>query len=90
MITKAIADINSNKRIDVLEHLKRISELAEYSNGIGLIDGTPSDFSRRLGRELMMLTQKKVSLNNKEDSESCVKSEVSISDTESDIIYYSE
>ena len=98
LITKAIVDINSNKRIDVLEQLKRISELAEYSNGIGLMDGTPSDFSRKLGRELMMLTQKKVTGLNKEDVDKTIEtivnnsnnSEVCISDTESDIIYYSE
>jgi hypothetical protein len=96
LITKAIADINSNKRIDVLEQLKRISELAEYSNGIGLMDGTPSDFSRKLGRELMMLTQKKVSLNKEdvdksiETTDTSFNSEVCISDAESEIIYYSE
>ena len=89
LITKAIADINSNKRIDVLEQLKRISELAEYSNGIGLMDGTPSDFSRKLGRELMMLTQKKVSSLNKEDVDKTIESCIT-SDTESEIIYYSE
>ena len=88
LITKAIADINSNKRIDVLEQLKRISELAEYSNGIGLMDGTPTDFSRKLGRELMMLTQKKVSILNKEESEKLDES--NISDNDSEIIYYSE
>ena len=98
LITKAIADINSNKRIDVLEQLKRISELAEYSNGIGLMDGTPSDFSRKLGRELMMLTQKKVTGLIKEDIDKSIEtivdtsnnSEVCISDTDSEIIYYSE
>ena len=89
LITKAIADINSNKRIDVLEQLKRISELAEYSNGIGLMDGTPSDFSRKLGRELMMLTQKKVTGLNKEDDNKSLESCIT-SDTESEIIYYSE
>ena len=89
LITKAIADINSNKRIDVLEQLKRISELAEYSNGIGFMDGTPSDFSRKLGRELMMLTQKKVSGLNKEDDNKSLESCIT-SDADSDIIYYSE
>ena len=89
LITKAISDINSNKRIDVLEQLKKISELAEYSNGIGFMDGTQSDFSRKLGRELMMLTQKKVSLSNKEE-ESGDSKDVVLSDAESEIIYYSE
>ena len=88
LITKAISDINSNKRIDVLEQLKKISELAEYSNGIGFMDGAQSDFSRKLGRELMMLTQKKVSLCNKEESGE--SGDVVISDAESEIIYYSE
>ena len=89
LITKAISDINSNKRIDVLEQLKRISELAEYSNGIGFMDGAQSDFSRKLGRELMMLTQKKVSLTNKEEDSGDSK-DIVISDAESEIIYYSE
>ena len=95
LITKAISDINSNKRIDVLEQLKKISELAEYSNGIGFMDGTQTDFSRKLGRELMMLTQKKVSLTNKEEEsgesgESADSKDIVISDAESEIIYYSE
>ena len=95
LITKAISDINSNKRIDVLEQLKKISELAEYSNGIGFMDGTQTDFSRKLGRELMMLTQKKVSLTNKEEEsgesgESPDSKDIVISDAESEIIYYSE
>ena len=89
LITKAISDINSNKRIDVLEQLKKISELAEYSNGIGFMDGAQSDFSRKLGRELMMLTQKKVSLTNKEEDSGDSK-DIVISDAESEIIYYSE
>ena len=95
LITKAISDINSNKRIDVLEQLKKISELAEYSNGIGFMDGTQTDFSRKLGRELMMLTQKKVSLSNKEEDsgeygESGESKDYILSDVESEIIYYSE
>lgn len=87
LITKTIADISSNKRIDVLEQLKRIAELAEYSNGIGFMDGMSTEFSRKLGRELMMLTQKKVSILNNEDT---LFNEDIISDTESDIIYYTE
>ena len=89
LITKAISDINSNKRIDVLEQLKRISDLAEYSNGIGFMDGIQSDFSRKLGRELVMLTQKKVSLNNKEEESEDSKDYI-LSDADSEIIYYSE
>ena len=80
LITKAISDINLNKRIDVLEQLKRIAELAEYSTGI---DGKSTEFSRKLGRELMMLAPKKVvhaSLEN-ESSNSL------LSDAESEIIY---
>ena len=92
LITKAIADINSNKRIDVLEQLKRISDLAEYSNGIGFMDGIQSDFSRKLGRELVMLTQKKVSLSNKEEEseDSGESKDYILSDADSEIIYYSE
>jgi len=82
LITKAISDINLNKRIDVLEQLKRIAELAEYSTGI---DGKSTEFSRKLGRELMMLAPKKVILNKEEDSKDLI-----LSDVESEIIYYSD
>ena len=82
LITKAISDINSNKRINVLEQLKRIAELAEYSTGI---DGKSTEFSRKLGRELMMLVPKKVILNKEEDSKDLI-----LSDVESEIIYYSD
>ena len=54
------------------------------------MDGMPSDFSRKLGRELMMLTQKKiVSLSNREDEsgESGESVDLILSDTESEIIY---
>ena len=50
------------------------------------MDGAQSDFSRKLGRELMMLTQKKVSLSNKEEE----SGDIVISDAESEIIYYSD
>jgi hypothetical protein len=53
------------------------------------MDGTPSDFSRKLGRELMMLTQKKVTGLNKEDDNKLLESCIT-SDEESEIIYYSE
>jgi len=83
LITKAISDINSNKRIDVLEQLKRIAELAEYSTGI---DGKSTEFSRKLGRELMMLAPKKVILNKQEED----SKDLILSDVESEIIYYSD
>jgi len=80
LITKAISDINSNKRIDVLEQLKRIAELAECSNGI---DGKSTEFSRKLGRELMILAPKKVVHASLEDE----TNNNLMSDTESEIIY---
>jgi len=79
LITKAISDINLNKRIDVLEQLKRIAELADYSNGI---DGKSTEFSRKLGRELMMLVPKKVVHVSLDESNNNI-----LSDTESEIIY---
>jgi len=85
LITKAISDINSNKRINVLEQLKRIAELAEYSNGI---DGKSTEFSKKLGRELMILAPKKVILNKEEESPD--SKDLILSDVESEIIYYSD
>jgi uncharacterized C2H2 Zn-finger protein len=92
LITKAIADINSNKRIDVLEQLKRIAELAEYSNSVGFMDGMSSDFAKKLCKELVNLAPKKNNIHSisSDNRDSLIKSDdieyiMSYSDSDSEI-----
>ena len=92
LITKAISEINSNKRIDVLEQLKRIAELAEYSNSIGSMDGMSSEFAKKLCKELVNLAPKKNSLHTNDNRDSLIKSDdieyiMSYSDSETEIVY---
>ena len=88
LITKAIAEINSNKRIDVLEQLKRIAELAEYSNSVGFMDGMSSEFAKKLCKELVNLAPKKNSLNTNDNRDSLdIEYIMSYSDSETEITY---
>ena len=90
LITKAITEINCNKRIDVLEQLKRIAELAEYSNNIGSMDGMSSEFAKKLCKELVNLAPKKNSIHNiSSDNRDSLDIEyiMSYSDSETEIVY---
>ena len=88
LITKAIAEINSNKRIDVLEQLKRIAELAEYSNSVGFMDGMSSEFAKKLCKELVNLAPKKNSLHTNDNRDSLdIEYIMSYSDSETEITY---
>jgi len=85
LIRKSFDDINADDKLDTVEKMNKMAVLAAYCDGIKFMDGTPTEFTRRLGRELMMLTPKKSDCVIKE-----IDDEKNISDVESEIIYYSD
>ena len=75
-----------------MEQLKRIAELAEYSNSIGSMDGMSSEFAKKLCKELVNLAPKKNSLHTNDNRDSLIKSDdieyiMSYSDSETEIVY---
>ena len=60
LLLKATKALNENKNMDLMYKISRKALLLEYCNGIKFMDGEPSDFSRTLIHEMMVLTQKRV------------------------------
>ena len=98
LLLKATKALNENKNMDLMYKISRKALLLEYCNGIKFMDGEPSDFSRTLIHEMMVLTQKRVNgmIEDKPEEkkeEKCVENAIEIdliSDAESEVIYYSD
>ena len=98
LLLKAGEELDANKNMDLEYKLSLKSKFLEYCNGIRFMDGPPTEFSRKLAYELMILIPKRVNCmiedkqEEKEEKEE-EKEEDNIeilSDVESELIYYSE
>jgi len=95
LLLKAGEDLDANNNMDLEYKLSLKSKFLEYCNGIRFMDGPPTEFSRKLAYELMILIPKRINSvrenlleNVKEnDTENIVSDTESI---ESEVIYYSD
>jgi len=100
LLLKAGEELDANKNMDLEYKLSLKSKFLEYCNGIRFMGGAPTEFSRKLAHELMILIPKRVSGviedNKQEDTndEQNLLEEIAdnelLSDVESEIIYYSD
>jgi hypothetical protein len=75
LIINAIEILKSNDKLSTLEHLNQMASLSSCCNGIAFLD---AEFNKKIGRELVILTPKKV--GELED----------VSESDSEIVYYSD
>jgi hypothetical protein len=98
LLLKAGEELDANKNMDLEYKLSLKSKFLEYCNGIKFMGGAPTEFSRKLAHELMILIPKRVSgviEENTNDEQNLLEDEEMadnklLSDVESEIIYYSD
>jgi len=94
LLLKAGEELDANKNMDLEYKLSLKSKFLEYCNGIRFMDGPPTEFSRKLAYELMILIPKRVNCmieDKQEEKEEKEEDNIEIlSDVESELIYYSE
>jgi len=87
LLLKAGEELDANKNMDLEYKLSLKSKFLEYCNGIKFMGGPPTEFSRKLAYELMILIPKKISgmIEDKQEEKEDI-----VSDVESEVIYYSD
>jgi len=87
LLLKAGEELDANKNMDLEYKLSLKSKFLEYCNGIRFMGGPPTEFSRKLAYELMILIPKKISgmIEDKQEEKEDI-----VSDVESEVIYYSD
>jgi len=95
LLLKAGEDLDANNNMDLEYKLSLKSKFLEYCNGIKFMGGPPTEFSRKLAYELMILIPKRINTVRENLIENVKENETEniVSDTESiesEVIYYSD